>query len=206
MGSSPPRDYSQPAYMNAMNAAKRGASWDAVEKTFSGPNAPYLEIGRMGYNAGRPVEMPEFHMPEFQMPEMPDFSMQMAQMREQNANAAAEARQAQEDARRQQEEALKKQYMDQARTNIADRLTADKTRTSLLGMEYNPPDVGSKEYEKLVQDEFTKLYGSRSQSLIGGQDKVTTQTDAKGRKSLMTGANTELEEEDELSKKALLGA
>jgi hypothetical protein len=203
---SPKPDWNMSAYQNAYQAAQRGAPWGAVEQTFSGRNAPFLEAGRAGFNAGRPMKMPEFHMPAFHMPSMPDFGAQMEAMRAQSQQSAAAAQQAQADARRQEEERLRNQYMDMARTNVADRLTADASRARLIGMEYTPPDVGSKEYEKLVEDEFTKLYGTRSQSLIGGTDKVTTGADAKGRKSLIMGVNKELEDEDELSTKALLGA
>ena len=206
MGTASPKpDYNMNAYQNAFSAAQRGASERAVMGLFRGPNAQFAQAGQMGFNAGRPMKAPEFHMPAFHMPQMPDFGAQMAQMQQMQQTSAADAQAAQAQARAQQEAQLKKQYMDQARTNVADRLSADKARTSLIGMEYNAPKVGSTEYEKLVNDEFTKLYGNRSQSLIGGSG-TTQATDAKGRKSLITGANTELEDDDELSKKALLGA
>ena len=91
MGASPPRDYSQNAYMNAFNAAQRGASEKSVMDLFTGPTAQYAQIGSMGFNAGRPMKMPEFHMPSFHMPSMPDFDSQLVQIRENSANAAADA-------------------------------------------------------------------------------------------------------------------
>lgn len=208
MGSQSPKpDYGMMAYQSAYNAAKQGQPRQLVlEDGWKSPSDKnkYYEFAQAGFNAGMPFVMPEFEMPEFHMPEMPDFGAQMAQIRQQGETSAANAQAAQEQARAAQEQALKDQYMNQARTNVADRLKADLSRTRTLGMEYKPPEVGSKEYKKLVDDEFTKLYGTGSQSLIGG-NTTKTNVNATGRKSLITGVNTALEDEDELSKKALLG-